>query len=56
MKVKLVAPTAEGFGGPDFYEEIVVNCETKDDIRWACVNFALKYHVSIDTINVEYFN
>ncbi len=48
----LRAKTAEGFGSKEFYTEQVVMTDTPDAIRKAKREFALKYNVEIDSVEV----
>ena len=48
----LRARTAEGFGGKEFYAEQVVTTDNPEAIREAKREFALKYNVEIDSIEV----
>ena len=48
----LRARTAEGFGGKEFYTEQVVTVDTPEAIRRAKREFALKYNVEIDSVEV----
>ena len=48
----LRAKTAEGFGGKEFYIEQVVTTDTPEAIRKAKREFALKYNVEIDSVEV----
>lgn len=48
----LRARTAEGFGGKEFYTEQVVTTDTPEAIRKAKREFALKYNVEIDFVEV----
>jgi hypothetical protein len=48
----LRAKTAEGFGGKEFYTEQVVTTDTPEAIRKAKREFALKYNVEIDSVEV----
>ncbi len=48
----LRAKTAEGFGGKEFYTEQVVTTDTPEAIKRAKREFALKYGVEIDSVEV----
>ena len=48
----LRAKTAEGFGGKELYTEQIVMTDTPDEIRKAKREFALKYNVEIDSVEV----
>lgn len=48
----LKAKTAEGFGGKEFYTEQVVMTDTPEAIKNAKREFALKYNVEIDSVEV----
>ena len=48
----LRARTAEGFGGQEFYTEQVVTQDNPEAIKSAKREFALKYNVEIDSIEV----
>lgn len=48
----LRARTAEGFGGQEFYTEQVITIDTPEAIKRAKREFALKYSVEIDSVEV----
>lgn len=48
----LRAKTAEGFGGKEFYTEQVVTTDNPEAIRKTKREFALKYNVEIDSVEV----
>lgn len=48
----LRAKTAEGFGGKELYTEQVIITDTPEAIRKAKREFALKYNVEIDSVEV----
>ena len=48
----LRAKTAEGFGGKEFYTEQVVMTDSPEAIKRAKREFALKYGVEIDSVEV----
>ena len=48
----LRAKTAEGFGGKEFYTEQVITTDTPEAIRKAKREYALKYNVEIDSVEV----
>lgn len=48
----LRAKTAEGFGGKEFYIEQVITADTSEAIRRIKREFALKYNVEIDCVEV----
>lgn len=50
--VILRAKTAQGFGGEEFYREQVVVREDEESMRAAKREFAIKYGVEIDSIEV----
>lgn len=52
----LKAPTHDGFGSPDFYEDEVVIDNTPEAIKRALIDFALKYNVEYKSIVFEFVN
>lgn len=51
MIIILKAPSAQGFGGKDYYSEIIKISDEKELARIK-KDFALKYGVEIDSISV----
>ena len=48
----LRAKTAEGFGGKEFYTEQVITTDTPEAIKCVKREFAIKYNVEIDSVEV----